>query len=67
MEIPHEELSSDVLKGIIEEFITREGTDYGEEFSIDEKIEQVKALLFKGRAVIVFDAISETCGIVSKS
>ena len=30
MEIPHSQLTDEVLEAIIEEFITREGTDYGE-------------------------------------
>ncbi len=30
MLIPHRELSPEALQGLIEEFVTRDGTDYGE-------------------------------------
>ena len=54
-----------MLSGLIEEFITREGTDYGErEFSLTEKVEQVKAQIKRGDVVIVFDAESETCNLL---
>ena len=42
MEIPYKKLAPDVLRAVIEEFVTREGTDYGEgNFSLDEKVAQV--------------------------
>jgi hypothetical protein len=50
---------------MIEEFITREGTDYGErEFSLSEKAEQVKAQIRRGDVVIVFDAETQTCNLL---
>ena len=42
MEIPHTQLADDVLRAVIEEYITREGTDYGDrEYTLDEKVEQI--------------------------
>ena len=65
MEIPWNQLSAQALHGLIEGFITREGTDYGEhEFSLTEKVEQVKAQIKRGDVVIVFDAESETCNLL---
>ena len=65
--IPYQELSPDALRGVIEEFVTREGTDYGEaEISLETKIKQVLKQLHAGKAVIVFDQKTETCNIVSK-
>ena len=65
LEIPWNQLSAQVLHSLIEEFITREGTDYGErEFSLTEKVEQVKAQIKRGDVVIVFDAESETCNLL---
>jgi len=65
--IPYQELSPDALRGVIEEFVTREGTDYGEaEISLETKIKQVLKQLHAGEAVIVFDQKTETCNIVSK-
>ena len=59
MEIPYKELSEDALRAIVEEFITREGTDYGDhEYSLDDKILQVKKQLELGEAVINYDADS---------
>ena len=42
IEIPSERLSRDVLGAVIEEYILREGTDYGvQEASLESKIKQV--------------------------
>jgi uncharacterized protein YheU (UPF0270 family) len=65
LEIPWNQLSEQVLRGLIEEFITREGTDYGErEFSLIEKVEQVKVQIKRSDVVIVFDAKSATCNLL---
>lgn len=66
MIIPYKNLSQDALLGLIEEFVSREGTDYGEEdLSLEQKVAQVKHLLETGRAIIVFDEESETSSILS--
>ncbi|MCG8552500.1 MAG: YheU family protein [Desulfobacterales bacterium] len=62
--IPYDHLSPEALEGVVEEFVTRDGTDYGErEVSLETKINQVMDQLRTGTAVIVFDAESETCNI----
>ncbi|MFK7862924.1 MAG: YheU family protein [Pseudohongiellaceae bacterium] len=67
MEIPFNQLPSDTLKAIIEDYVTREGTDYGhQDYSLENKIEQVLASLKNGKAIITFDEDSETCSIVAK-
>jgi uncharacterized protein len=59
--IPHGELSAEALHGVIESFVLREGTDYGErEYSHEEKIAQVRAQLERGQARILFDPESNT-------
>lgn len=64
--IPADRLSPAALQGVIEEFITREGTDYGEvEIDLAAKVEQVRALLRRGEAVIVFDAETESCTLMT--
>ena len=64
--IPPEHLSADALNGVIEAFIAREGTDYGEvELSFAEKIEQVRKQLQRGDAVVVFDVITESCTLMT--
>ena len=65
VKIPFDRLSPKALRGVVEEFVTREGTDYGEiEISLESKIAQVMTLLKNGKAVIVFDQETETCNIL---
>jgi uncharacterized protein len=67
MIIPHQSLSVDALQGLIEEFITREGTDYGwDEVPLAVKVEQVRRQIEKGDVVIVFDASSESVSLLSR-
>ena len=67
VEIPVQTLSPAALHGLVEEFVTREGTDYGEhECSLEDKIQAVIRQLNTGEVVIVFDPDSETCNIITK-
>ncbi|MDD9304046.1 MAG: YheU family protein [Desulfobacter sp.] len=66
LKIPFEQLSKDALWALVEEFVTRDGTDYGEiEVPVQTKIKRVLAQLESGSATIVFDQVSETCTILS--
>ena len=68
MEIPHRELSEMALRGVVESFVLREGTDYGQrDYSLEEKIAAVIRQLDRGEAVIVFDADTDTVSIVAAS
>jgi len=65
--IPYKELSVDALQGLIEEFITREGTDYGaDEVNLDTKVLQVRRQLEKGEVVIVFDSSTESVSLLTR-
>ncbi|MFQ5737248.1 MAG: YheU family protein [Thermodesulfobacteriota bacterium] len=65
--VPYRRLSDDALKGLVEEFVSREGTDYGHvEPDMDEKMRDVVRQLEDGRAVILFDDATGTCNIVRK-
>lgn len=67
MEIPHDRLKPETLRAVIEEFVTREGTDYGETaFTLEDKVAHVMGQLKHRKAVIVLDEASETCHIVLK-
>ncbi len=67
LSISYEKLSPEALRAIIEEYVTRNGTDYGEvEMPLDQKIRQVHGELISGKAIILFDATDQTCNIVSK-
>jgi uncharacterized protein YheU (UPF0270 family) len=63
--VPHAELSPGALRGVVESFILREGTDYGErDVSFESKVAQVRRQLDSGEAQIVFDPDSESIDIV---
>jgi uncharacterized protein YheU (UPF0270 family) len=65
MEVSPGDLSPEALRGLVEEFVTRSGTDYGAiERSVEEKIAQVLAQLRAGEARIVFDPKTESANIV---
>lgn len=67
MIIPYEQLSSDALQGLIEEFITREGTDYGmEEVSLATKVEHIKQQLVRREVVVVFDFTTESASLLTR-
>jgi uncharacterized protein YheU (UPF0270 family) len=64
MMIPHEMLSPEALQGLIEAFVTREGTDYGtQDVSLATKVLQVRQQLDAGTAVIVYEEDTESCTI----
>src|ERR1700730_15231009 len=66
--VPHTELSADALRGVVESFVLREGTDYGErEFSLEQKLAHVYGQLQRGEARIVFDPNTDTNYIVPRS
>ena len=68
MKIPHQQLSSEALQALVEEFVSRDGTDYGPvEISLEEKTTQVVRMLERGEAVILFDATTESFTIVDKN
>jgi uncharacterized protein YheU (UPF0270 family) len=64
VEIPHQELSPDALRGVIESFVLREGTEYGwRDYSLDEKVAHVMRQLERKEARIMFDPNTETVQI----
>jgi len=63
--VPHSELSPDALTGVIESYVLREGTDYGErDVPFDTKVMQVRRQLERREAEIVFDPNTESIDIV---
>lgn len=67
IEVPHTALSREALEGLVDEFITREGTDYGaHEFSLDEKRRSVLQQLTRGMVAIVFDLEAESATLVTR-
>ncbi len=65
--IPHDRLSVEALQGLIEEFVTRDGTDTGYmDGGLEENVEMVIRQLKRGDVIIVYDEATETANIVSK-
>ncbi len=66
VEVPYTRLSPDVLRALVEEFVTRQGTDYGlQEKTLDEKVADIMRQLERKEAKIVFDNKSQTANIVT--
>ncbi len=64
MDIPFQELETETLTAIIEEFISREGTNYGvHETSLEKKVQQVMSQLLRGEIVVTFDPESQSCDL----
>ena len=63
--IPYDKLSPQALQGLIEEFVTRNGTDNGYiQASLQHNVATVMAQLRRGEAVVVFDESTGTANIV---
>lgn len=67
MIIPWQDLTPETLDNLIEAFVLREGTDYGEqERSLSEKVEDVRRQLKNGEAVLVWSELHETVNIMPR-
>ena len=64
--IPYTEVSPEALRGLIEAFVLREGTEYGShEVGLDAKVAQVLRQLERGEARVIFDPETEVVDIVT--
>lgn len=67
MKVPWQQVPPESLRNLIEEFVTRDGTDYGEsEVSLESKVTRVQRLLQQEEAVIWFDDATETISILPR-
>ena len=67
MLIPVKELDKDTLHNLVESFVLREGTEYGEvDVPVDQKIAQVIKQLQNDEAVILYSELHETVNIISQ-
>ena len=65
--IPLEALSEDALLGVIDDYVNREGTDYGHaDIDLDQKRVAVHRALTSGRANITYDPRTQTTTIIVK-
>ncbi|MFT4732749.1 MAG: hypothetical protein ACI89W_001776 [Gammaproteobacteria bacterium] len=67
MIIPFDTINSETLQSLVESFVLREGTDYGEvEISMQEKVDQIIEQLRLGDIVIEFSEEHESVTIIAK-
>ena len=65
--IPHRELSPEALQGLIEEYVTRGGTDDGyTRLTLDQRMDRVRRRLAGGEACIVYDPATGTANIIPR-
>ncbi len=61
IKIPHDQLAPETVRNVIEEFVTRDGTDLTE---AETKIREVEDLLERGEVEVWFDETTRTCNIL---
>lgn len=66
MLIPYDQLEAETLTRLIEDFVTRDGTDNGDDTPLQTRVLRVRSALTKGQAVIFFDSESEQCQLMLK-
>ncbi|WP_022957361.1 YheU family protein [Spongiibacter tropicus] len=68
LEIPWQKLSEDAFEGMLQEMVSRDGTDYGEqELSEAEKIAQLREALKSERAFIAFCPETESWSVLPRA
>lgn len=67
MLIPIENLTPEALTAVLEDIVTRDGTDYGQqELGMTDKLDRLKSLISSGQAYLIFDEVSESVSCVTK-
>ena len=67
MIVPWREVAPETLDNLIEEYVTRDGTDYGErEVPLAQRVTQVRQRLESGEAVVWFEEADESINILSR-
>ena len=65
MIIPIADVAADTLLNIIQGFVLREGTEYGEvDVSLEDKVQQVLTQLKQGEVLLVYSELHETVNII---
>ena len=60
VEVPPQRLQTDILQALLEEYASRDGTDYGErELSLEQKVSSLRAQIQRGELLIVYEVESE--------
>ena len=65
--VPHGQLSAEALQGLLEEFVSRDGTDSGyTKLSMQQRVDQVRRHLDRGEAVVVYNPTTQSANIISR-
>ncbi|CAG8999065.1 MAG: hypothetical protein CENE_01029 [Candidatus Celerinatantimonas neptuna] len=65
MVIPWQQLNSETLTNLLESFVLREGTDYGEQAcSFEQKVSQLRQQLEQGEIVVVYSELHESVNLM---
>lgn len=66
VEVPYAELAPETLRSIVEDLVTRDGTDYGaQERTREQKVAALMRELERGEAKLMFDLATETIGLMT--
>ncbi len=66
MLIPYDQLEAETLTRLIEDFVTRDGTDNGDDTPLETRVLRVRQALAKKQAFILFDLESQHCQLLAK-
>lgn len=67
VDVPFESIKPEILDAILESFILREGTDYGEqELSMNSKVARLKQQYWRGDIKLIYDPVSDSVTFVDK-
>jgi len=65
--VPMQRLPVDILQALLEEFASRDGTDYGErEFTLEQKVAALRSQMQNGELQLLYDAESEQWDLVPR-
>ncbi|MCH9691132.1 MAG: YheU family protein [Gammaproteobacteria bacterium] len=65
MIIPYQQLNTETLQNLLEEYATRDGTDYGElEISLPERVSNLRNQLHKQEILIWFEPVEHSINLI---
>lgn len=62
MRIPYNQLKPETLRAIVQEFVTRDGTDHS---TVEQRVQTVLWQLEAGRVELHFNDQTQTCNIIT--
>jgi uncharacterized protein YheU (UPF0270 family) len=66
VEVPYQQLDPETLRSMIQDFVSRDGADWGDlGCALEDKVDQVLRQLQRKQVKVVFDLRSQTANIVA--